>query len=94
MIQQWTLPLLTGRKVRPRMIYVYVPDQRDDNSRFPVLYMFDGHNVFFDEDATGLSGIAVQENWNDQPVYDLRGQRVTTPKKGLYLINGKKVFVK
>ena len=51
-------------------------------------------SIFFDEDATGLSGIAVQENWNDQPVYDLRGQRVTTPKKGLYMINGKKVFVK
>jgi hypothetical protein len=51
-------------------------------------------SIFFDEDTTGLSGIAVQENWNDQPVYDLRGQRVTTPKKGLYLINGKKVFVK
>ena len=35
-------------------MYVYVPDsfQADDSLRYPVLYMFDGHNVFFDKDAT------------------------------------------
>ena len=35
-------------------MYVYVPDQaeEDPEARFPVLYMFDGHNVFLDEDAT------------------------------------------
>ena len=27
-------------------------------------------------------------------VHDLQGRRVTTPKKGLYIINGKKVFIK
>ena len=32
-----------------RNAYVYVPDKK---GRYPVLYMFDGHNVFFDEDAT------------------------------------------
>ena len=33
---------------------MYLPDQaqEDEDARFPVLYMFDGHNVFFDEDAT------------------------------------------
>ena len=54
MIEKWTatLPKLTGR--RPRTVYVYVPDQakEDPETRFPVLYMFDGHNVFFDKDAT------------------------------------------
>jgi predicted alpha/beta superfamily hydrolase len=35
-------------------VYVYLPEEaiEDPQARFPVLYMFDGHNVFFDEDAT------------------------------------------
>ena len=30
----------------------------------------------------------------DGAIYNLRGQRVTTPGKGLYIRNGKKFFVK
>ncbi len=44
------LPHWGGRK--KRKVYVYVPDGAEEGDRFPVLYMFDGHNVFFDEDAT------------------------------------------
>ena len=54
MIEKWptVLPALTGKQ--PRTVYVYVPDMalEDPDARFPVLYMFDGHNVFFDSDAT------------------------------------------
>ena len=54
MIEVWdvTLPALT--EDAPRRAYVYVPDSaaEDPERRYPVLYMFDGHNVFFDEDAT------------------------------------------
>ena len=54
MIAAWniTIPELTGQE--PRRAYVYVPDafEKDPAARYPVLYMFDGHNVFFDEDAT------------------------------------------
>ena len=54
MIEKWniTIPELTGED--PRSAYIYVPDiiEEDPEARFPVLYMFDGHNVFFDEDAT------------------------------------------
>ena len=48
-----TIPPLTGPR-RTRNVYVYVPAayEEDPSLRFPVLYMFDGHNVFFDEDAT------------------------------------------
>lgn len=47
-----TLPALTGD--RPRRAWVYVPDfaREEPEARFPVLYMFDGHNLFFDEEAT------------------------------------------
>jgi predicted alpha/beta superfamily hydrolase len=54
MIKTWnlTIPELTGEE--PRRAYVYLPDSRnqDQSLRYPVLYMFDGHNLFFDEDAT------------------------------------------
>ena len=35
-----------------RMLHIYVPDDIREAERFPVLYMFDGHNLFYDEDAT------------------------------------------
>ena len=54
MIEQWKIRIrpLTGREMRK--VYVYLPQEAEENpdARFPVLYMFDGHNVFFDEDAT------------------------------------------
>ena len=37
----------------PRRLYVYLPhDYQHSCSRYPVLYMFDGHNVFYDSHAT------------------------------------------
>ena len=54
MLHKWdiTIPQLTADV--PRRAYVYVPDWYEEGGgeRFPVLYMFDGHNVFYDEDAT------------------------------------------
>ena len=36
-----------------RKIHLYLPDEYDySEERYPVLYMFDGHNLFFDQDAT------------------------------------------
>jgi len=37
-----------------RSAYVYLPKSyfKNEKKRYPVLYMFDGHNVFFDSDAT------------------------------------------
>ena len=47
-----TIPQLTGKE--KRRAYVYVPDEATENPdyRYPVLYMFDGQNVFFDSHAT------------------------------------------
>ena len=54
MIKKWpiTIPALSGKTTRSA--YIYVPDEfeEDPDVRYPVLYMFDGHNVFYDEDAT------------------------------------------
>ena len=38
---------------RERRMYVYTPkDYEKSDRRYPVLYMFDGHNVFYDKHAT------------------------------------------
>lgn len=54
MVEKWdiTIPELTGDETR--RAYVYLPEsyESEPDKYYPVLYMFDGHNVFFDEDAT------------------------------------------
>ena len=35
-----------------RLLHIYIPDNIKEGERFPVMYMFDGHNLFFDSDAT------------------------------------------
>jgi predicted alpha/beta superfamily hydrolase len=54
MVIKWQveLPELAGERLRSA--YVYLPESYGwaDGRRYPVLYMFDGHNVFFDQDAT------------------------------------------
>lgn len=54
MVITWdiTIPELTGDETR--RAYVYLPEsyEYEPEKHYPVLYMFDGHNVFFDSDAT------------------------------------------
>lgn len=54
MLKVWSvaIPQLTG--TTRRRAYVYVPDsfKKNPDLRYPVLYMFDGHNVFYDKHAT------------------------------------------
>lgn len=54
MVIKWdvTIPQLSGDT--PRQAYIYLPDsyKKEPEKRYPALYMFDGHNVFFDKDST------------------------------------------
>lgn len=54
MVNYWDIkiPELTGDETRKT--YIYLPDSYlyESARRYPVLYMFDGHNVFFDSHAT------------------------------------------
>lgn len=43
-------------------------------------------------DATGIGEIVNEENRPDV-IYDLQGRRLKAPKRGLNIINGKKVFI-
>jgi hypothetical protein len=48
---------------------------------------------FGDEDATGIDAVK-QSAKADNLYFNLAGQRVAQPTKGLYIVNGKKVIVK
>lgn len=54
MVIKWdvTIPQLSGDMARRAYIYLPASYEKGPERRYPVLYMFDGHNVFFDEDAT------------------------------------------
>ncbi len=56
MIEIFGLPYPYADSRRNRKVYVYIPDSIDgmlrESSGLPVLYMFDGHNLFSDEEAT------------------------------------------
>lgn len=54
MVNTWdiTIPELTGQELRKAYIYLPESYMNDDTEKYPVLYMFDGHNVFFDSHAT------------------------------------------
>lgn len=53
MLKKWnvTIPALSGDNLR--RAYIWLPDNygEDPEKRYPVLYMFDGHNIFRDEYA-------------------------------------------
>ncbi len=54
MINKWNVQFPAPTGLENRTAYIYLPEsyQWDNWKRYPVLYMFDGHNVFFDSDAT------------------------------------------
>ncbi len=62
----------------------------DDNFVFLLSLKIYG-NV--DSDTNGINGVTLQTTGNNI-YYNLNGQRVSTPTKGVYILNGKKVLVK
>lgn len=56
-----------------------------------------GHLIMsFDDNDEGVTGINAIESGreNSEVIYDLRGQRVQNLKKGIYIVNGKKMVIK
>ena len=48
----------------------------------------------FDEVVTGIETIEAKKSLLDGEFFNLKGQRVAQPQKGLYILNGKKVVLK
>lgn len=49
---------------------------------------------FDDEDVTGINEIERMRNVENEKFYNLNGQQVAQPTRGLYIVNGKKVVIK
>ena len=52
-----------------------------------------GIKVIFDGETTVI-GTIKDNTVKDNAIYNLNGQRVASPEKGLYIMNGKKIIVK
>ena len=50
--------------------------------------------IDFDEESTGIDEVEATKNAENETFYNLAGQRVAQPTKGLYIVNGKKVLRK
>ena len=50
--------------------------------------------VFADDDVTGVNTVNVERGVLNGDFFNLAGQRVAQPTKGLYIVNGKKVVIK
>ena len=72
MVKKWSVSYPAVNGTEQRRVYVYLPTmyEAEPDRRYPVLYMFDGQNVFFDEDATfGKSwGVADYLDYTDTPL--------------------------
>lgn len=51
-------------------------------------------SIVFDDETTGIENLTPALSEGDGAVYNLSGQRVAQPTKGLYIVNGKKVIIK
>lgn len=67
MLHKWELTIPTLSPDHQRNAYIYLPREYEENpeKRFPVLYMFDGHNVFLDSDATYGTSWGMYEYMNE-----------------------------
>ncbi|MBR4926129.1 MAG: hypothetical protein IKZ61_10325 [Prevotella sp.] len=54
--------------------------------------------IWDDDTVTGLDGVPTDDNrdnrYGDGTIYNLQGQKVDNPTRGIYIINGKKVVIK
>ena len=68
----------------------YLPANFDNNGGVsaPTFY------GLFDGDVTGISATLVNSEKENSEIYNLAGQRVAAPTKGLYIVNGKKMVLK
>ena len=64
----------------PRKIWAYLPDSYTANTKkkYPVLYMFDGHNLFFDDVATYGKSWGIKD-YLDKAKLDLTKTKKNSP---------------
>lgn len=71
----------TGSTLGDHRAYLFVPD-----GGAPEL------SISFGDETTGISEVAGKTAVEDSVYYNLNGQRISQPTKGLYIVNGKKII--
>ena len=74
----------SGNTMGANTAYLHVQDAPNSTAR--------NFFSFLDEETTGIN--AVENTKMEGAAYNLNGQRVAQPAKGLYIVNGKKVILK
>ena len=80
---------MKGEGFRTRQGKVNATTVKAKTTTYKSIFMIDGESTPFD-DETGIEGVSNSQS-TPQNIYDLSGRRVTTPRKGIYIIDGKKI---
>ena len=85
------LPLSTSSAVTipAGKAYIEVPNSAFDGGAQELSFTFDDEAG----DVTGIAEVSTKKAFNGE-FYNLNGQKVAQPTKGLYIVNGKKVVIK
>lgn len=76
----------TSASMTAGQAYLHMPKRTGDAAR--------SMRIVFDDETTGVADVRSKMSDVRGEYYNLSGQRVTQPTKGLYVVNGKKVIVK
>ena len=79
-----------GWKAYGGIIYVSDESNAEQGAKVSVFDMTIGEPGV----ATGIESYQMETNTSDQPLYNLAGQQVRQPKRGIYVRNGKKIIIK
>ena len=80
---------MKGEGFRTRQGKVNATTVKAKATTYKSIFMIDGESTPFD-DETGIEGVSSSQQ-APQNIYDLSGRCVTTPRKGIYIIDGKKI---
>ena len=76
----------TGSQLKARRAYLAIPASSEAGIRI----RFDGEDT-----PTGIDDVqSTTDKVQSATIYDLQGRRVVNPTKGIYIVNGKKVYMK
>ena len=71
---------------------VYVSDE--SNAAQGAKSQFFNLTVGHSSDASAIESYQMETKASDQPLYNLAGQQVSQPIRGIYVRNGKKIIIK
>ena len=79
-----------GWKAYGGIVYVYDESNVEPGNNVNVFDLAVGHSG----DASVIESYQMETKASDQPLYNLAGQQVRQPKRGIYVRNGKKIIIK